>query len=433
MMYNSSQVLLTEIGSRFVTLPEERLLAVVNALLHRCYKYPTATTAEVPQPLKKELSGVCRACFSADAVTKHVAFVREYKQDFERDLDPESNSFPVTLADLTKKLKDWKNILQSNVEDRFPVLLRLEDESKVLRDFNVVDVEIPGQYFADQEVAPDHTVKLDRVGADIQIVRRHGSSCRRLTLIGSDGSQKHFIVQTSLTPNARSDERILQLFRVMNQMFDKHKESRRRHLGLHTPIIIPVWSQVRMVEDDLMYNTFLEVYENHCGRNGRESDLPITYFKEKLNQAITGQISPEAIGDLRLQAYGEITKNIVNDTIFSQYMYKTSMSGSHLWAFKKQFAVQLAVSNFMSFILQIGGRSPNKILFAKNSGKMFQTDFHPSYDSNGMIELNEPVPFRLTRNMHAFLSHFGVEGPLMSNMCSASQAVFSSKVIENIT
>lgn len=87
-------------------------------------------------------------------------------------------------------------------------------------------------------------MKLDRVGPDIPIVRRHGSSFRRLTLIGSDGSQRHFIVQTSLTPNARSDERILQLFRVMNRMFDKHKESRRRHICIHTPIIIPVWSQV---------------------------------------------------------------------------------------------------------------------------------------------------------------------------------------------
>lgn len=93
-------------------------------------------------------------------------------------------------------------------------------------------------------MAPDHTVKLDRVGPDIPIVRRHGSSFRRLTLIGSDGSQRHFIVQTSLTPNARSDERILQLFRLMNRMFDKHKESRRRHISIHTPIIIPVWSQV---------------------------------------------------------------------------------------------------------------------------------------------------------------------------------------------
>lgn len=123
----------------------------MNALLHRCYKYPTATTAEVPQPLKKELSGVCRACFSADAVTKHVEFVKEYKQDFERHLDPESTTtFPATLAELTARLKKWKNILQSNVEDRFPAVLRLEDESRVLRDFNVVDVEIPGQYFADQ-------------------------------------------------------------------------------------------------------------------------------------------------------------------------------------------------------------------------------------------------------------------------------------------
>lgn len=427
------EILLTEIGSRFVTLPEERLLAVVNALLHRCYKYPTATTAEVPQSLKKELSGVCRACFSADAVTKHVDFVREYKQDFERDLDPESAAtFPATLSELTERLKHWKNVLQSNVEDRFPAVLRLEEESRVLRDFHVVDVEIPGQYFTDQEIAPDHTVKLDRIGADIPIVRRHGSSFRRLTMIGCDGSQRHFIVQTSLTPNARSDERILQLFRVMNQMFDKHKESRRRHICIHAPIIIPVWSQVRMVEDDLMYSTFLEVYENHCARNDREADLPITYFKEQLNKAISGQVSAEAVVDLRLQAYTDVTKTLVTDGIFSQYMYKTLPSGNHLWAFKKQFAIQLALSSFMSFMLQIGGRSPNKILFAKNTGKLFQTDFHPAYDANGVIEFNEPVPFRLTRNMQAFFSHFGVEGLIVSAMCAAAQAVVSPKQIQHL-
>lgn len=427
------EILLTEIGSRFVTLPEERLLAVVNALLHRCYKYPTVTTAEVPQSLKKELSGVCRACFSADAVNKHVEFVREYKQEFERDLDPESTAtFPSTLSELTERLKHWKNVLQSNVEDRFPAVLKLEDESRVLRDFHVVDVEVPGQYFTDQEVTPDHTVKLDRVGADVPIVRRHGSSFRRLTLIGSDGSQRHFIVQTSLTPNARSDERILQLFRVMNRMFDKHKESRRRHICIHTPIIIPVWSQVRMVEDDLMYSTFLEVYENHCARNDREADHPITYFKEQLNQAISGQITPEAVVDLRLHAYNDITKNHVTESIFSQFMYKILLNGNHLWTFKKQFAVQLALSSFMSYMLQIGGRSPNKILFAKNTGKVFQTDFHPAYDANGMIEFNEPVPFRLTRNLQQFFSNFGVEGLIVSDMCAAAQAVISPKQSQHL-
>jgi transformation/transcription domain-associated protein len=45
-----------------------------------------------------------------------------------------------------------------------------------------------------------------------------------------------------------------------------------------------------------------------------------------------------------------------------------------------------------------------------------------------MIEFNEPVPFRLTRNMQAFFSHFGVEGLIVSAMCAAAQAVVSPKV-----
>lgn len=182
-----------------------------------------------------------------------------------------------------------------------------------------------------------------------------------------------------------------------------------------------------MVEDDLMYCTFLDVYENHCTRNNLEADQPITFFKEKLNQAINGQISPEAVVDLRLQAYNEITKFTVGDNIFSQYMQKTLPSGNNMWAFKKQFAIQLALSCFMSFMLQIGGRSPNKILFAKNTGKIFQTDFHPAYDANGLIEFSEPVPFRLTRSMQAFFTH-GVEGLIVSSMCAAAQAVASPKV-----
>jgi transformation/transcription domain-associated protein len=108
-------------------------------------------------------------------------------------------------------------------------------------------------------------VKLDRVAADIPIVRRHGSSFRRLTLIGSDGYQRHFIVQTSLTPNARSDERILQLFRMMNQMFEKHKESRRRHICIHTPIIIPVWSQVSIIFiKHVVSFSFIFIHTRHC-------------------------------------------------------------------------------------------------------------------------------------------------------------------------
>ena len=80
------EVFLSELGSRFLPSPEERLLAVIYALIHRCYKFPALTTEKVPQVLREELNGVCRACFSQDTVVKHKAFVDQYKENFETDL-----------------------------------------------------------------------------------------------------------------------------------------------------------------------------------------------------------------------------------------------------------------------------------------------------------------------------------------------------------
>ena len=49
-------------------------------------------------------------------------------------------------------------------------------------------------------------------------------------------------------------------------------------------------------------------------------------------------------------------------------------------------------------------------------------DFIPSYDQKGILERTEPVPFRLTRNLHTFFTPFGVEGVFVSAMAAAAQA-----------
>jgi transformation/transcription domain-associated protein len=72
-------------------------------------------------------------------------------------------------------------------------------------------------------------------------------------------------------------------------------------------------------------------------------------------------------------------------------------------------------------MLLIGGRTPYKILFARASGKTFQIDFYPVYDQRGMLERSEPVPFRLTRNLHTFFTPFGIEGVFVSAMAAAAQ------------
>jgi hypothetical protein len=57
----------------------------------------------------------------------------------------------------------------------------------------------------------------------------------------------------------------------------------------------------------------------------------------------------------------------------------------------------------------LSGRSPSKILFAKDSGRLFQLDLLVLYNEKGMVERFEVVPYRLTRNLATFFTAFGVE------------------------
>lgn len=61
---------MTEVGQRFSTRTEERLLAVVYTLQQRTYKTGLPAGAPVPEVFKKELAGgPLRGLFGAGAVT----------------------------------------------------------------------------------------------------------------------------------------------------------------------------------------------------------------------------------------------------------------------------------------------------------------------------------------------------------------------------
>ncbi len=183
--------------------PEERLLAVVNALLHRCYKVPYANAAEVPALLRKELAGVCKACYTtqqqeqpSSATQRQTSSSggragsaapegsgggsdkKSLREAFVRDMNPDGPNFPTTLGALAEQLKVWRGRLQADLEDRLPLALRLSDEARPLVELSLAEVEMPGQYLAGHEVAPDGVVFLECFGAAVAVVRRHSTSFR---------------------------------------------------------------------------------------------------------------------------------------------------------------------------------------------------------------------------------------------------------------
>lgn len=121
---------MTEVGQRFSTRTEERLLAVVYTLQQRTYKTGLSAAAPVPDAFKKELAGarawcghvrflpldrvsacyhahgspagVCKACGSRDTSAGKLA---RLQQQFAQDLEPSSPGAPQTLGDMTERLK----------------------------------------------------------------------------------------------------------------------------------------------------------------------------------------------------------------------------------------------------------------------------------------------------------------------------------------
>ncbi len=60
---------------------------------------------------------------------------------------------------------------------------------------------MPGQYMQDKEVNQDAVVYLEDISSSMQIIRRHFTSARRLTFLGSDGSARSFALQTGIPSN----------------------------------------------------------------------------------------------------------------------------------------------------------------------------------------------------------------------------------------
>ena len=417
--------LLTELGARFVPRAEERLLAVVHALLQRCYKLPLAGAAPVPASLHAELAGVCAACFSPDAASRHGPRMASHKAAFLADLAPDAPGAARTLGDLATRLKAWRAALAASVDALHPDGLRLEDESRPLAEQALAGAEMPAA--PGDDPPPGGPVTIARVGARVAVVRRHCTTHRRLTFWGSDGAPRYFVVQTGqhwYTATGAPDERLLGLLRSFNAALAAAPAPRSRGLAWATPVVVPVYPAVRLLQEDPSAASYGEAYEASCARYGRDPDLPIAHFKKRC-AAPDGRLLPDAGGEVRLAAYAEVGAKLVSENVFSQHAYKSLPSPNALWAFKRELTAQLGLAALLCHALLIGGRSPPKLVFERASGRVWCTDAVASYGARGALERAEPVPFRLTRNLVTFFTPFGVEGVFVGAMAVAAHALLA--------
>lgn len=216
----------------------------------------------------------------------------KYKGAFEQDFIKTKPN----LLELIARFRDWRDKLEHLLDSR-PRRQHLEQYSHYLIEFEhqkFAEIEVPGQYLLHKESAVDF-ITIDRFQPEVDVVRAHGSCLRRLTIRGHDGSLHPFLVQNPATRQGRREERIMQFFRILNTVLERKKESRRRNLSFHLPLIVPLSHQVRLVQDDPSYQSLSDIYEDHCDRTGIYKDEPMIYYTTTLREML--KAAPDEKGD----------------------------------------------------------------------------------------------------------------------------------------
>lgn len=208
-------------------------------------------------------------------------------------------------------------------------------------------MELPGEF-----LLPKHThyfVRITRFMPRVDIVQKHNTAARRLYIRGHNGKiYPYLLVNDSGLVDARREERVLQLLRMLNHYLGKQKETARRFLHFMVPRVVAVSQQTRLVEDNPASISLLDIFKKGCAKLGIEHDAPIHYYYERLAAVQSRGIKASH------QVYRDILKGVqtsmVPRTMFKQWAISTFPSATDYWQFRKMVSENVLIVVLDSFI-----------------------------------------------------------------------------------
>lgn len=100
-----------------------------------------------------------------------------------------------------------------------------------------------------------------------------------------------------------------------------------------------------------------------------------------------------------------------------QYMLNVMSGPADLWKMRKQFALQIAATSFMTYVFCLTSRTPSRFHVSRSTGRIAMSELLPGVAGQAPVfASNDAVPFRFTPNMQKFLGPLFTEGLLTSGI-----------------
>ena len=284
------------------------------------------------------------------------------------------------------------------ISKQLPSMLTIDLEyvSPKLFKAKTLDLAVPGTYKSGQPV-----IRIMSFNASVAIINSKQRP-RKLTIRGSDGKDYEFCLKGH--EDIRQDERVMQLFGLINTLLSHDGESFKRHLNIQPYPAIPLSQQSGLLgwvpNSETMHNLIKDYREQ------RRILLNIEH-------RIMLQMAPD-FDNLTLMQKVEVFSYAMDNTTgkdLYRVLWLKSRSSESWLDRRTNYTRSLATMSMVGYILGLGDRHPSNLLVDKYTGQVVHIDFGDCFEvAMHRDKYPERVPFRLTRMLTYAMEVSNIDG-----------------------
>ncbi|UYV65260.1 mtor [Cordylochernes scorpioides] len=347
---------------------------------------------------------------------KEVSFNQAYGRDLLDALE-HCQRYQCTgnIQDLTQAWDLYYHVFR-RISKQLPQLTSLELQYVSPNLLNCRDLElaVPGSYVPGQPI-----VRIARVESSLQVISSKQRP-RKLSIRGSNGKDFMFLLKGH--EDLRQDERVMQLFGLVNSLLINDPATARRNLTIQRYAVIP-----------LSTNSGLIGWVPHCDtlhtliRDYREKKRILINIEHRIMLrvcdwscgcvtgalCVTGAMAPD-YDHLTLMQKVEVFEHALETTNgddLAKLLWLKSPNSEVWFDRRNNYTRSLAVMSMVGYVLGLGDRHPSNLMLDRLSGKILHIDFGDCFEVAMTREkFPEKIPFRLTRMLINAMEVTGIEG-----------------------
>ncbi|KAG5518296.1 hypothetical protein PMAC_003092 [Pneumocystis sp. 'macacae'] len=231
---------------------------------------------------------------------------------------------------------------------------------------------------------------------------------RKITIIGSDGRHYPFLCKPK--DDLRKDARLMEFNNMINKFLKIDNESRKRRLCS----VIPLNEECGLIE----WVSHTRPLRDIVLKSYKQKNISINYSEVRsiLDMASSSSNPGIIFTEKLLPKFPAVFHEWFVETFPSPITWRVS---------RLNYARTLAVMSIVGYVLGLGDRHGENILFDENNGDSLHVDFNCLFEKGLTFEKPERVPFRLTQNMVDALGVIGYNG-VFRKSCEVTMRILRS-------